>query len=233
MQKLKVSRIIDALVEYYKRGGLCKTVLQRSLLFDAYNRLRYGREAPLYCEQVWVDPKNVKQHIYKHGGMGPTSGLVIGEWPPMIDCLTELVCENTVVKSCIDHWKNGVDWQDTDDYKSKLKYLTDNGSVWNECRNEKDLLKSYDNLDSVFTQVKKDGRLKTRKELNSNSFREKGTFSIHIDPEGSLWLGAGGYHRFAIALVLELEMVPARIGLVHKDAIPLLSTFRNLEAERM
>ena len=93
------------------------------------------------------------------------------------------------------------------------------------CKNIVDIKNRYKKLDNIFNQIKLEGRLKTMKEMNPKNYREFGGPVIHIGPGGELFYGAGGTHRFAIAFILNFKL-PAMIGCVHKNAIPLLKDIR-------
>lgn len=96
------------------------------------------------------------------------------------------------------------------------------------CVNIDDIVKRYRSLDTIFEQIRKEGRFRIRKEFNQKNFREKGGVLVHIGPYGEPFFGMGGCHRFAIALILKLKL-PSQIGCVYKDAIPLLKNLRKQE----
>ena len=67
-------------------------------------------------------------------------------------------------------------------------------------------------------------------------FQEKGALKTDIQSVSGkggadllqLFFGGSGCHRFAIARILELSIVPAQIGCVHKSAIPFLPILRQM-----
>lgn len=192
--------------------------------FDLSNRIIHGSKAPLYAERIWINPQHCRK-IMK--GIDNYTGRVAKKWPPEKAKKPKDVAKDSRINSCFEHWVNGVPWEETSDYQNQLKKLSNNKQAWDgDCFSEKDLLAKYAALDEIFKQVKKEGRLKTRQELDPGNIREYGTFLIHIGPEGELFLGGGGYHRFAMALILNLDLVPAQVGCVYKESIPYLDQLR-------
>ena len=75
-------------------------------------------------------------------------------------------------------------------------------------------------------EVKSSMRLKTMNELKNNSFREEGGILVCIGPNGKPLL-FDGFHRFAMSLILNLQIIPAQLGYVDKSAIDYLDNYRN------
>jgi len=195
------------------------------LLVDLGNKIKYGPKAPLYAERIWINPRDCKLRL---SGLGDYSGRVVEEWPPKKTKSINKVASSYRIKSCINRWVHGKPWETTTDYQKKLQNLSERGYAWDgECYSEKELLEKYKTLDHIFKQVKKEGRIKPGKEIKPGIFRESGTFLIHVGPNGELYLGGGGHHRFAMALILNLDLIPAQIGCVHKNAISYLPHLRN------
>ena len=92
---------------------------------------------------------------------------------------------------------------------------------------QEQLEERYINFDKLFHEIKSDGRLKTRKEINKMNFREKDGILIHVGKNGKLYFGGIGFHRFSIAKILKLEKIHACIGVVAKDAINTLRKMRH------
>ncbi len=192
---------------------------------DLKKIIRYGKLAPLYAERIWINPKDVVGCLYLGSNFSACliDDLIVGN----TDKIVQPVTRDERIRSCLLHWQEGWSWKSTEDYKSKLKILNDTGRVWDEeCQCVEDLNRKFAQLDRIFQQVKREGRLKTRKEIKTFSFRERGTFRINIGPDGELLLGGGGYHRFAIAYILNIELVPAQIGAVDKAALRFLPQLR-------
>lgn len=198
--------------------------LMKALFRDGYNIIKYGLGAPKYAETIWIIPSEVKGIVSfgkKHSGK-------VVNFDEFIDKnkVINLLDDNRI-KSCIDHWTNRVPWEKTTDFKDKLSRINSGELAWDsDCKTREDLFKKYRKLDDIFNEVKANKSMKTRKEINKCDFRELNTFGISIDKFGQIWLGSGGYHRFAIAYILQLKKVPARIGLVDYRKVKQLNKYR-------
>src|SRR5690625_7806583 len=76
----------------------------------------------------------------------------------------------------------------------------------------------FEMLDRAYQETKKLGRLKTRKEMDPGNFREKDGILVHIDDRGKPVFGGNGFHRLSISKALQLEKIPACVGMVDKGA---------------
>lgn len=89
-------------------------------------------------------------------------------------------------------------------YLKNIEY----GYSFDGMSNYSDLLKRYSELKSIFDFAKNMQKLKTRKELRGQNFREKGGINvIQIANGGFIWAG-GGLHRLVMAQVLRLNLIP-------------------------
>ncbi len=199
-----------------------------ALSLDTRNKLLYGPSAPLYAERIWINPKQIEQVIT---GIDSYSGRVVSAWPPKNARKAKALRSTTQVASCVSHWLHGVPWKETAGYQRQLKLLENNGICWDaDCFSEHDVADKYRALDEIYGEARRMVRLKTREELDVAAFREHGTFLVHGGPRGKCYLGGHGYHRFSIALVLGLPLVPAQLGCVYKKAIPYLKHLRHNSA---
>ncbi len=199
---------------------------------DIKNKLLYGRIAPVYCERIWLSPAECTIAIDDGAkiihGFGPFfPGQVIDYWPPAEEKNIIPVIEVKKIKFSIDHWVNGVKWENTGAYEyMEILIAKSKRGIVDGCRTADDIVRRYSKLDEIFNQVKKEGRLRTKREIKEDkNFRERDGIRIHVGPNGAFILD-GGYHRFAMALILNLKMIPAQVTCVHKDAIPSLPSLR-------
>jgi hypothetical protein len=211
---------------------------------DLKNRVMYGFDAPKYCERIWVHPlccsKLLMQDLVQSvTGLSrhQNSGLVVdGTWPfeqavQILEC-GRVICvdENDPftfrIKCCVEHWIEKTPWEKTGIYEHIEKCIKKFGSA-DGCNSLMDVKQRYKKLDSVFNEIRKEGRFKTREELNPGNFREQGGIFIHIGPTGEPFFGGRGIHRFAIAYILGIPF-PAQMGIVHKDGIRFLREYRRM-----
>jgi hypothetical protein len=191
---------------------------------DILNKLKYGLRAPLMYERIWINPLDIEHIIYReeiHRVTGKSreeaSGAVI-DWDLIKNY--SLLNEEYRIQYCEGRWNKGLSWEELGVYD--FMKITKKYGDWPK---EK-VIKRFDNYDRVFEKVKKEKRLKTRNELEPSNFREKDGILIHIGPGGKPFFGGNGFHRLAMARVLELNPIPACIGVVDKKSIHLLKNLR-------
>jgi hypothetical protein len=188
---------------------------------DITNALRYGPKAPRYAELIWVRPGDIRHALVGRSDYVKCSGKVID-----IEAHFRLVdLESTPrMQSSFAHWADGVPWEDTRDYAVMLDAIR-RGKDWAGCRSEEDLSRRYEGLDAIFEEARSSRRLKTRQELDPKGFREEGGILICIGGHGEPLL-YDGFHRLAIALILNLPVVPAQLGYVDRNAVDSLERYR-------
>ncbi len=200
---------------------------QYPLLFqrDLYNKLKYGLKAPIIHERIWVDPKDVKtmlkpSEVKRITGLTRkyASGFVI-DWDEVER--TRPVKGEFKFQYCVKHWVEGVSWEEL----GVIEFLKKN-SKKHRRKTEEELIERFKMLDEAFEEIKKEGRLKTMKELNPDNYREYDGILIHIGKDGEPFFGSCGNHRLAMAIILGFEKIPAWIGLVDKDSIKYLDMYR-------
>jgi hypothetical protein len=187
------------------------------------NVVRFGTSAPRPNERLWINPSSVEHAL---DGLPVRSGYVVDRWPPV----APVPFENHVhVRFALAHWRDGVPWEQTGAYDYMLEQISRRGRQ-DGCRDLSDVKRRYERLDELFETARREGRLRTRTELEGAVRDEDGGILIHIGPKGETAIGDSGKHRMTIAKLLGLPAVPARIGYVHRDALPLLPNFRRASA---
>jgi hypothetical protein len=183
------------------------------------NVIRFGKAAPRPNERIWIDPADVR---YALGGLPVRSGYVVDRWPPADPVPFD---EHVHVRFALAHWRDGVPWEETGAYDYMLEQIASRGRQ-DGCFDVDDVRRRYERLDALFETVRREGRLRTRSELDPDVRDEDGGILVHIGPAGEPAIGDSGKHRMTIAKLVGLEVVPARIGYVHRDAIGLLPRLR-------
>jgi flagellin-specific chaperone FliS len=196
---------------------------------DLLNKIKYGWLAPAYAERIWIEPSRCRYSIKPESIINATghhakraSGKVIN-FSSMENQIIPIF-EVEKIKYSLDHWENGISWEDTGIYEYMEKRILKNGSA-DSCYNIDDVIKRYKKLDLIFEQIKREGRFRIRTEIKPDNFRESGGILIHIGPEGEPIFGWRGCHRIAIAIILGLKF-PAEIGCVHINSISYLPEYR-------
>jgi len=191
---------------------------------DLKNKIRYGIHAPKYMERIWVDPRKITHMISREEVLrvsnihrNQASGVVV-DWDDIQESIP--LTDDFRIQYCYKHWKEGNSWEKIGvyDFMAGTKAYRD----WPV---EK-IKERFNILDEAFEETKKSGRLKTREEINPGNFREEDGILVHIAKDGEIIFGGNGFHRLAIAQVLKLDVIPACVGLVDRDAIPHLKEYR-------
>jgi hypothetical protein len=188
---------------------------------DVTNVLRYGPRAPKYAELIWARPQDVRHALFGPTEFASCSGRVI--------CIEERfrltdLRSTPRIRSCYAHWMDGIPWESTPDHEVMLRAVR-SGKDWAGCKTEDDIRARYRALDRLFEETKETMRLKTRRELDPKAYREEGGILICIGKMGDPLL-YDGFHRFAVALVLDLPVVPAQLGFVDRSAVGSVERYR-------
>lgn len=206
-------------------GELRKSIKRTFLrLRDISNLIRYGIDAPRYAEQIWIEPHKISYVIHNKSKFIPTicSGFITNidrffRYHPLAD--------TDQFRSCIAHWIEGIPWENTKDYIIQLEGIK-NGQFWVGCKSEEELRSRFMRLDQMFDETKQTQQLKTRKQLDSKTYREEGGMVVCIGKHAEPLL-FDGYHRLSIALILNLATIPAQLGCVDYRAIDSLLRYRS------
>jgi hypothetical protein len=207
-----------------KNGGLGELsragkLRLRGAIIDAWNILTFGMDAPLFAERIYVDPRCCRAITptkkKRLGWDRRFSGRVLRNWPIQEEEMIAIT-QLKKVKYCIDHWVNGVAWENTGAYESYRR---------KGIQLEK-IIRRYERLDKIFEEVRLHRCLRTKQEINPKNFREMDGIRINIGPSGRLVFGDGGTHRLAIALILNINVIPAQLGCVYVGALGEVANLR-------
>jgi hypothetical protein len=188
------------------------------------NWLRY--EAPIDPYQILrVDPGRIDR--YPGAFPGPKyqyAGLVAGgDWDQTDVRFTDL----DVYQAYERHFIDGVPWQDTAFYERILSEIEAGEARWG-CTTREAFDRRCDRLDCLYDRIREYGMLSqaelldagyddplgTRQRLKTERFKDE--ISIHVDRDGDLLFG-DGRNRLAIAKLLDLESIPVRVLVRHRE----------------
>lgn len=184
--------------------------------FDLRNKIRHGPEAPKIYERIWLDPMACDRILQARKGQEYSAQVLDGDW----DLCTYRVEELAKIKFCIDHWERGMSWEAAGAYDHMLTHIKEVGPTMHGSTRA-DVVRRHDELDAIYNRIHNDNRLLSRQELKGTTFREFGGVYVHIDRELNPIFGGSGCHRFAISRILSLPIIPAMVGIVHVDALPV------------
>lgn len=189
---------------------------------DRINRVRWGSEAPLFAEQISVDPRDCIFSL-RLGSQTWSSGRVVRDKKIFEYRMRTL--DEPVISACLRHWKEGLGWEETGIFDALYENVQKFG-VYDGCRSMEDIVDRYARLDAVYAMVARERRLRCRDDVDPSGWREMNGILVHVGLDGELFFGGNGNHRLAMALALELDVIPAQLGTVHCSAIPLLKAIR-------
>lgn len=187
---------------------------------DAIRMLRHGWNAPRIAERIWIRPADCVTAVSSVSRQ-QTGHILGGDW----DLQAQPLSEVPKVRMALLHWRSGLTWRDVGAYDYMMQRIAECGEL-DGCRNLEDVIARYDRLDLMFERVKREGRLRTQSELRPDNFRERGGVYIHIGRHNNPIFGSGGCHRLAMATALEIDEIPAQLGVVHPAALASWRSFR-------
>lgn len=202
---------------------------------DMGNRWRFGPDAPQSDELIWIRPRDVTDWYKADPDHGAPrfrrrhSGMVVGgDW----DMSRKPFGSQIKLDSIRDHFERGVPWQQTNLFDWMLKQIDEKGRI-DGATSREDLIRRYDQLDRIYDEATRTGTLRPHGSVNP-SRREQGGILVHIARDGTPLRDGGGMHRFAIAYILDLEKIPAQLGVIHADAVTagLMQVLRTPPAKR-
>ena len=204
----------------------------RKAIRDFWNRFRYGPEAPVSDERIFVPPLDIRHSYDARAGKRPLrrqhSGMIIGgDW----DLCRVPMAGQIKIESSRMRYLDGLRWDQTPLFEKMLREVAE-GKRPDGCESRADVVHRYETLDRIFEETRRRGRLLSQSELPEYFRREHGGILVHIGRNGELLRASGGMHRFAIAQILELPEMPAQLGVIHAEALykGLLARFRKPQA---
>lgn len=203
----------------------------RALFRDSANRLRYGSEAPVYGEKIYVKAGDCHTFIpssalERHVGqrLRQASATVVETWPHDDELPLD---QHPKIRVCLRHWVQGLGWEEAGAYQYMMERIREEATGnFDGCRSLDDVKARYKRLDEVFSHLQDGGDYLAMAQLGSSGFREVGGVMFHIGPKGEPVFAGAGAHRLSMAISLGLT-IPAQIGLVHRHAIPMLRQYRS------
>lgn len=189
---------------------------------DCKNLLFYGFKAPLFAERIYINQRNCKVYCTKWN-REYTGRVIGGDW----DLGLQPIERHPKFEYCVRHWVNGLSWQASGAYDLMKKLIDEKGGRVDDCLTFEDIKQRYERLDQIFFEVKHDMKVLPQQVHQPGGFRESGGVYVHINRNNDPVFGGGGVHRFAITKILELDWIPAQLGVVHKEAIKKWIVYRN------
>ncbi|WP_340102815.1 hypothetical protein [Rhodohalobacter sp. 8-1] len=214
--KLNIKEISIAKIFKYRY----QRYYEQKFKINVLNRLFFGKIAPQHKERIWIKTLNCTRATLvredRSFGRNYSGTVRSGNW----DQRTENLYNLTKIKSCFEHWVNGVPWNKTESFQEIKESYESGENYIDNIRTLNDLQARYRKLDIIFNEIKDDDYLKTSSKLGfpEDGLEHNGIY-FHIDRNGNPIFAHAGNHRLAIALILEIPYIPAQVGIVHPDGL--------------
>lgn len=205
-----------------------------SKLFFAYLRflrqkLKYKRP-PEFLKELWVRPKDL--HYFMISGpwfrdlpvfrdyrlIKSRKGVSIINtdlWEHKIDAET-VIKDSLKYQSVKSHFVDKVPWLESEIFIGEshrsYKNLFKTQKEVKECLSLEELAESYDKTyTKIFNDIKKNGFRSSKEDKSIDPMQ------VDIDKDGNLCYTSGGNHRLAMALILNLDIMPVQIRGMHRN----------------
>jgi len=148
-----------------------------------------------------------------------------GAWDQPADVLQ--MEEQPKYQICKKHFVDGKSWEEAGAYKHMQELIKKKQAKVDGCETYSDIVKRYKKLDHLYEKLKAGDTFKCYRDIQGRGInRNLNGVYIHFDRNCNPIFGGGGYHRLAIAKILNLNTIPCQLGVVHKKAI-LSGKFKN------
>jgi len=120
--KFRHNRFLRQFIKFFKRYPY--------FFRDIKNKIKYGKQAPIYAERIWVNPLKCKKLLIINETR-KKSGLILKSWP--YDKAVPII-KRDKIRFCIEHWVKGIPWKDTGVYEYIERLIKKYGS-YDNCKN--------------------------------------------------------------------------------------------------
>lgn len=148
---------------------------------------------------IWVKPQNVTHKVrpLTDHTLYPYA-ILDGNWD--LDIVS--IEQTTKYRSLIQHFRDGVDWEDTELFRTNYMSRIARGEAIRRCTTIADLGDKYrKEVDGLYNNMKQHGFVLPADKLNLSAYLPH----VHIGRTGEILFGTGGNHRLTIAKILKLD----------------------------
>lgn len=186
-------------------------------LRSLHNKLRYGADAPIPNERLWIKPALVT-HRYRRPnrtdqqiGSRYSGAVMAGDW----DLDKRKLRLSAKYRACLRHFKKDLSWEDTGIYDFSMRRIARDGQI-DGLTTLADVKARYKAIDDIMATIKSEGQLRN---ADPSPKYERNGILIHIDREGQPLFGNEGFHRIALSRLANLAIIPVRLGVIHPSAL--------------
>ncbi|WP_148859395.1 hypothetical protein [Natronococcus pandeyae] len=116
----------------------------------------------------------------------------------------------------VEHFADGVPWEDTD-YYDIILWLMDENKHFDGCRTQEEFDKRLGEIDKLYKKIEQEGYKKQSELCKKCNIKKYDEIGVSIGRDGQLIFQGGGWHRFAIASVLGINTIPVRVICRHRE----------------
>jgi len=212
----------------------CPSAVRRSLIFfyrwlqfrlwklRVFTKTRHIKPTYDIYKTIWIDPSKIEFVCEPGGKKGRllTCGEVAGgDWDKAISSFDSLDVYRALKNRIEEQWA----WDETQFYSRVLMEIDKGNYLWG-CKNREELNGRCASIDRLYETINGSG-YKTKEELSNDAedpFWDHDEVIVHIDRDGRLLFG-DGRHRLAIAKILGLQSIPAKVGRRHANWVEFRS----------
>lgn len=201
--------------------------MARALRFRVWILLtRLRSDASLDVNKIiWVNPKEIRYCALELEPKFNMGRVISGDW----DKSTDKFEDSEVFQSFKKRFIEGAAWETTGFYKEILKGIERDRAIgdfdprfhWG-CRSKRELNARMKKVDDLYHDIKANGYkltkniAKGRDRLSKASLRYEEEVTVNIGREGEVFFN-DGRHRLAIAKILGIERIPAKVVARHPE----------------
>ncbi len=232
--RLFLAKKIFLLFNYIARAGIGYLITKRKLNYTDAKPTKLINVNP---SQIFLSTQtfnNLQNHLpdkivldnkgrpHKIKNIGK---VIDGDW----DLYVEDIHKTRTFRLLHDRFAKNMQWQECAVYKECLTLIATGRDInWHKIFTRDDISKRTSKLDKLFNDIKKNG-YKTQNELVSKftpffkrkiiSFENKvsNEITVNIDRKGNFIHNCSGKHRLAIAQILNINSIPVRVLIRHKN----------------
>lgn len=206
---------IEGMLSHVSRGTFIKYIDQKT------GRLCQPLKSGI-CGAYWIaidEVVNTSAKVYMDfHGPNANPGICGGNW----DRYVFDIVEHPLYQMLEDRFVYGTAWKDTDYYNYCVEKLEYDGAAWNSCNSIEDLDKRCEEIESLYDDIQSNGLLpwfdrESSEETRVGDYMVPDELLIGLSRTGKPIRLENGRHRLMIGKILDIEMIPAVVTVIHKD----------------
>lgn len=189
----------------------------RTVLHWRRNVRRHDRVAPVDPFRLyWVSPTRVTQKVSsqqsKQFNWRRDTGRVLGgDW----DEKRRDIQDSSRNRMLVARFEDRCSWEETEYFLKKLEQIERGQSEY--YTSKANLYDKYERLDEVYESLREEGYRAQQSIHDTRTIEALEEITVHIDRDGTLLFRGVGFHRLALAHILNLEEVLVRVVVRHKQ----------------